>query len=148
MTTHSSILAWQSPWTEEPAGLQSIGSHRVRHDWSDLTNKSTALPQVLQVVFKQIIEPEWGDEKSWIWSVGQKCRWPEDIQNCGWHAKWVQSYVRLCLWLVASVLTPGSSCRNWTDLPYNLVMSEKMCLRAGGTSSIPDNSVNHHFPFH
>ena len=30
--THSSILAWRIPWTEEPGGLQPIGSHRVRHD--------------------------------------------------------------------------------------------------------------------
>ena len=30
--THSSILAWKIPWTEEPGGLQSIGSQRVRHD--------------------------------------------------------------------------------------------------------------------
>ena len=35
MATHSSILAWRIPWTEEPGGLQSIGSQRVRHDWSD-----------------------------------------------------------------------------------------------------------------
>ena len=34
MVTHSSILAWGTPWTEEPCGLQSLGSHRVRHDWS------------------------------------------------------------------------------------------------------------------
>ena len=33
--THSSILAWRIPWTEEPGGLQSMGSHRVGHDWSD-----------------------------------------------------------------------------------------------------------------
>ena len=32
MATHSSILAWRIPWTEEPGGLQSVGSHRVRHD--------------------------------------------------------------------------------------------------------------------
>ena len=32
MATHSSILAWRIPWTEEPGGLLSIGSHRVRHD--------------------------------------------------------------------------------------------------------------------
>ena len=31
MTTHSSILAWRIPWTEEPGGLQSIESQRVRH---------------------------------------------------------------------------------------------------------------------
>ena len=34
MTTHSSILAWRIPWTEEPGGLLSIGSQRVRHNWS------------------------------------------------------------------------------------------------------------------
>ena len=32
MTTYSSILAWRIQWTEEPEGLQSIGSQRVRHD--------------------------------------------------------------------------------------------------------------------
>ena len=32
MTTHSSILAWRFPWTEEPGGLQSMGSQRVRQD--------------------------------------------------------------------------------------------------------------------
>ena len=30
MATHSSILAWKIPWTEEPGGLQSMGSQRVR----------------------------------------------------------------------------------------------------------------------
>ena len=38
MATHSSILAWRIPWTEEPGGLQSMGSHRVRHDWRLNTN--------------------------------------------------------------------------------------------------------------
>ena len=32
MSTHSSVLAWRIPWTEEPGGLQSMGSQRVRHD--------------------------------------------------------------------------------------------------------------------
>ena len=32
MATHSSILAWRIPWTEEPGGLQTIGSQRARHD--------------------------------------------------------------------------------------------------------------------
>ena len=34
MATHSSILAWRIPWTEEPGGLQSTGLQRVRHDWA------------------------------------------------------------------------------------------------------------------
>ena len=32
MATHSSILAWEIPWIEEPGGLQSMGSQRVGHD--------------------------------------------------------------------------------------------------------------------
>jgi len=32
MATHSSILAWKIPWTEEPGGLQSMGSQKVGHD--------------------------------------------------------------------------------------------------------------------
>ena len=32
MATHSSILAWEIPWTGEPGGLQSMGSQRVGHD--------------------------------------------------------------------------------------------------------------------
>ena len=40
MATHSSILAWRTPRTEEPGGLQSMGSHRVGHDWSDLAQHS------------------------------------------------------------------------------------------------------------
>ena len=32
MATHSSVLAWDIPWTEEPGGLQSMGSQRVGHD--------------------------------------------------------------------------------------------------------------------
>ena len=36
MATHSSVLAWRIPWTEKPGRLQSMASHRVRHDWSNL----------------------------------------------------------------------------------------------------------------
>ena len=32
MATHSSILAWEIPWTKEPGGLQFMGSQRIRHD--------------------------------------------------------------------------------------------------------------------
>ena len=32
VAAHSGVLAWKTPWTEEPGGLQSMGSQRVRHD--------------------------------------------------------------------------------------------------------------------
>ena len=41
MATHSSILAWRIPWSKESGGLQSIGSQRVRHDWSDSAGMHT-----------------------------------------------------------------------------------------------------------
>ena len=39
--THSSVLAWRVPWTEEPGGLKSMGSQRVRHKRSDLAHTHT-----------------------------------------------------------------------------------------------------------
>ena len=41
IATHSNILVWRTSWTEEPGGLQSIVSQRVRHNWSNL-----ALPHI------------------------------------------------------------------------------------------------------
>ena len=41
MATHSLILAWRIPWTEELGEMQSTGSHRVRYDWSDLAGMHT-----------------------------------------------------------------------------------------------------------
>ena len=59
MATHSSILAWRIPGTEEPSGLPSMGLHRVGQDWSDLAaaavvqymmnNKTLALQQCIPV---------------------------------------------------------------------------------------------------
>ena len=42
MATHSSVLAWRIPGTGEPGGLPSMGSHRVRHDWSNLAAAAAA----------------------------------------------------------------------------------------------------------
>ena len=43
MATHSSILDWKIPWTEEPGGLQSTGLQRVGHNWSDWTHTMDVL---------------------------------------------------------------------------------------------------------
>ena len=43
MATHSSILAWKIPWIEEPGGLRTMGSQRVRHDWRDLAHSWSLL---------------------------------------------------------------------------------------------------------
>ena len=50
--THSNILAWRIPWTEEPGGLRSVGLQRVRHDSSDLTCTHTpTLDHLIQNLF-------------------------------------------------------------------------------------------------
>ena len=41
MATHSSIFAWRIPWTEEPGGLQSIGSQRVEHNLTSNQQQQT-----------------------------------------------------------------------------------------------------------
>ena len=45
MATHSSVLAWRIPGTGEPGGLPSLGSQRVRHNWSDLAAAACSASQ-------------------------------------------------------------------------------------------------------
>ena len=51
MATHSSIIAWRIPWTEEPGGLPSMGSHRVGHNWSDLAAVAAELTQTCSLIW-------------------------------------------------------------------------------------------------
>ena len=51
MATHSSVLAWKIPGMGEPGGLQSMGSKRVGHDWSDLAAAAAALGKTLHFMF-------------------------------------------------------------------------------------------------
>ena len=60
MATHSSILAWRIPWTEEPGGLQSIKPQRVRHVWACMHACMHPIgkhspPQVIDISLKRII---------------------------------------------------------------------------------------------
>ena len=48
IATHSSVLAWRIPGTGEPGGLPSMGSHRVRHNQSDLAAAVAAVFNVIQ----------------------------------------------------------------------------------------------------
>ena len=59
MATHSSILALRIPWKEEPGGLQSAGSQRVRHDLTDLAHIQRAMSKI------------------WLWFIFQvNCTFP------------------------------------------------------------------------
>ena len=67
MATHSSVLAWRIPGTGEPGGLPSMGSHRVRHDWSDLAAAGAAAgrPGVLRSVGSKRVGLDWVTELNW-----------------------------------------------------------------------------------
>ena len=104
MATHSSILAWRIPGTGEPDGLPSMGSHRVRHDWSNLAAAAAAvyirqcyplnlshpvLPTPLHLVWEQ----EWGENSkaicekspSWFSLILYQCNSLESVkvaQSC------------------------------------------------------------------
>ena len=56
MATHSSILAWRIPWTEEPGGLQSMGSQRVGHNW--VINTLTRFYSLRPQLFKETTEKQ------------------------------------------------------------------------------------------
>ena len=62
--SHSSILAWEIPWTEEPGGLQSMGSQRMGHDWAtkQKTNWATGRLSNLSVV-TQLVSGEGGVQR-------------------------------------------------------------------------------------
>ena len=84
MATHSSVLAWRIPGTREPGGLPSLGSHRVRHDWSNLAaaadsilkNRDITLPRKVRLV-KAVIFPvvKYGCE---IWTMKKVEHWRID----------------------------------------------------------------------
>ena len=65
MATHSRVLAWRIPGTEEPGGLPSMGSHRVGHDWSNLASAAISI-YVYNLLMKQCylgIYTFWEDSK-------------------------------------------------------------------------------------
>ena len=70
MATHSSILAWRIPWTEEPGGLQSMGSQRVGHNWATSLTHSLTSRQPASIPTSWEILRQSGEEKV---KVAQSC---------------------------------------------------------------------------
>ena len=77
MATHSNILAWRIPWTEEPGGLQSMGSQRL--SWSchscGLKSPGTKSISFFSVTFERywILTGKW--EMEYIGELAQKARY-------------------------------------------------------------------------
>ena len=86
MDTHSSILAWEIPWTEGPGGLQSRGSKRTRHNWTTNTLTLTLCgPQIflylkLNLFYFADKGPDsqsygFSSNHVWMWELGYKESW-------------------------------------------------------------------------
>ena len=79
MATRSSILAWRIPWTEEPGGLQSMGSQRVGNDWAINTHTHTKKACLFGC--------EWSAEATrWggVWDKGVTRQWRQGVAQGPW----------------------------------------------------------------
>ena len=104
MATHSSILAWRIPWTEDPGRLQSMGSQRFRHNWSDWAHtQHLGSPKCHSVQFS---------------SVTQSCPTLCDPIDCSLPGSTVHGVLQArTLELVAVLSSRGSSRpRDWTHI--------------------------------
>ena len=85
--THSSMLTWRIPWTEEPGRLQSIGLQRVRHDWSNLTWHSTSHCECLKLNlvkwFGQM--PDFNSNKKCV--IIQLMRYKLSVEKVWWQSR-------------------------------------------------------------
>ena len=95
MATHSTILAWRIPWTEEPGGLQNMGSQRVGHDLA--TKQQQTFLCVFSTVEGEFLkDPPYHTFNIWVWVRNQGFRWqrrsgqPESMcALCKWfEGKW------------------------------------------------------------
>ena len=66
MATHSSVLAWRTPGTGKPGGLPSMGSHRVRHDWSNLAAAAAACSQSYGFSCSLVLMWELDRKEDWV----------------------------------------------------------------------------------
>ena len=109
MATHSRILTWRIPWTEEPGGLQSMGLQTVRHDWA-INVHTRGKREVQNRSYPHAFEATWPWSTSWSQtSCLQNC---ETINSCCLsHLKMLvtQSHLTLCEHMGCS--PPGSSCK-------------------------------------
>ena len=77
MATHSSTLAWKTPWTEEIGRLQSVGSQRVRHIWA--TNTHIHIDE--HSPWPSSAFPTWGSTPRWIFQAVQSSTWRTEYNN-------------------------------------------------------------------
>ena len=95
MTTHSSILAWGTPWTEVPGRIQSMGSHRAGHSRSDLAQHriTSVIPEIWQMTqpvksgaYTHTSNP-WGQSLQ-LWTLECYCFQNTEADNTATSERW------------------------------------------------------------
>ena len=71
--TYSNILAWRIRWTKDPDRLQSIGSQRVRHDWSNLAVCTMGLDAMILVFWMLSFKPAFSLSWDWLGTQNWSC---------------------------------------------------------------------------
>ena len=156
MATHSSILAWRIPWTEEPGGPQSIELQRVRHDWSDWahTQHDTSFPDLLifnlylslyltyisyrQHRVKSYLFYLFWQSLSFNWTIhiwsDYWCSWNSIYHICNYFI-----FVACSLFLFWSSTLPAFSAFNWEfyDSIFSFLFSISIILLKQNCSSFP-----------
>ena len=117
MATHSSVLAWRIPGTEEHGGLLSMGSHRVGHDWSDLAAAATMQQAVfwalgIHSVLGQSVTVA---EQEVLRQESRKCR---NTVRVTLRPRWQQRRDWACRWITgsgSSKISQRTVCRVWDE---------------------------------
>ena len=109
MAPHSSILAWETPWTEEPGGLQSMGSQRVRHDLVTTQQQQQIIPISRGLPIFEVYGTFSLKEVKTVF-----CLWKRTAQIQGkWnHGK--QQNATGTIWLLQR-----SNCENWDKIAFS-----------------------------
>ena len=94
MATHSGVLAWKIPGMGEPGGLPSMGSHRVRHDWSDLAAAAAAAWESRTGSTETIWPSKY--KIFTLWALKENVCWPEANVN-EWYYWLVSSFLFLAM---------------------------------------------------
>ena len=122
MTTHSIILAWWIPWTEEPGGLQSMGSQRVKYDWSNLAHMHEWIAVLKNLRFFEL----WA---VWQWEVNWNVTFWSYVLKKYIHLKKTICYVSVCLFLDSvSICTTLFNC-DFKVLQWNLFLPTLFFIR-------------------
>ena len=112
MATHSSILAWKIPRTEDPGRLHSLGSQRVRHNWATWLSH-TNNPRYYQDAQSTTGEPSWGPQVHRDCEILSSFHFKAPTSYCSRNEKTSEKEGRICgegslrlpdAWLVSSVV--------------------------------------------